>query len=85
MESALNVANQLSMVMHLNNAYTPQFFAKPATGVPVMEVVNNFKLNFDSRFYKNCKRQRKNNAKICQECPFRKWIEKQERKRNEIS
>jgi len=30
-------------------------------------------------FYKNCKRQRKNNAKICQCCPFRKGIEKQEK------
>jgi hypothetical protein len=29
-------------------------------------------------FYENCKRQRKNNAKICQECPFRKSIEEQE-------
>jgi len=31
-----------------------------------------------SWFYKNCKRQRKNNAKICQVCPFRSGIEKQE-------
>lgn len=41
--------------------------------------MENIKLNFDSWFYKNCKRQRKNNSKICQECPFREWIEKQER------
>lgn len=28
-----------------------------------------------SIFYKNCKRQRKAEAKICQDCPFRKMIE----------
>jgi hypothetical protein len=33
-----------------------------------------------SWFYKNCKSQRKRNAKICQVCPFRKGIEKQEEK-----
>jgi hypothetical protein len=32
----------------------------------------------ESRFYKNCKRQRKAEAKICQDCPFRKGIEEQE-------
>ena len=32
----------------------------------------------ESVFYKNCKRQRKNGAKICQDCPFRKHIESQE-------
>jgi len=26
-------------------------------------------------FYTNCKTQRRNNAKICQECPFREEIE----------
>jgi hypothetical protein len=31
-----------------------------------------------SLFYKNCKRQRKRNAKICQVCPFRGGIERQE-------
>jgi hypothetical protein len=36
-----------------------------------------------SNFYKNCKRQRKAGAKICQDCPFRKGIEEQEEK-NEI-
>lgn len=36
------------------------------------------KLDKDSRFYKNCKTQRKKEAKICQVCPFRKWIEEQE-------
>jgi len=29
-------------------------------------------------FYKNCKRQRRNKAKICQVCPFRAGIEHQE-------
>lgn len=37
-----------------------------------------WKLDFDSWFYKNCKRQRKNKAKICQECPFRDEIEDEE-------
>lgn len=31
-----------------------------------------------SRFYKNCKSQRKNESKICQDCPFRKGIEEQD-------
>ena len=35
-------------------------------------------LDKSSWFYKNCKKQRKNNAKICQVCPFRKWIESKE-------
>ena len=30
-------------------------------------------------FYKNCKRQRKREAKICQDCPFREEVEKYER------
>lgn len=42
------------------------------------------KIDFKSWFYKNCKRQRKNLAKICQVCPFRKEIEKQEKNRGEI-
>jgi hypothetical protein len=33
-----------------------------------------------SAFYKNCKRQRKLEAKICQDCPFHKGIEEQEKK-----
>ena len=32
-----------------------------------------------SWFYKNCKRQRNAEAKICQCCPFRSGIEEQER------
>jgi len=35
-------------------------------------------INKSSWFYKNCKTQRKKNAKICQVCPFRNGIEKQE-------
>lgn len=35
-------------------------------------------VDFDSLFYKNCKRQRKKGAKICQVCPFRKGIEREE-------
>ena len=38
-------------------------------------------IDFGSWFYKNCKRQRKNKAKICQVCPFRDIVEKQERRR----
>lgn len=43
-----------------------------------------FKENFplvltDSVFYKNCKQQRKNGAKICRNCPFRDHIEAQEK------
>jgi hypothetical protein len=33
-----------------------------------------------SWFYKNCKANRKKEAKICQVCPFRKGIEEQEKK-----
>ena len=36
------------------------------------------KLDKKSWFYKNCKKQRKNKAKICSECPFREYIEIQE-------
>jgi len=35
-------------------------------------------LDKTSWFYENCQRNRKNNAKICQCCPFREGIEKQE-------
>lgn len=35
-------------------------------------------VDFTSWFYRNCKRQRKNEAKICQVCPFRVHIERQE-------
>ncbi len=37
-----------------------------------------FVTNENSVFYKNCKRQRKREAKICQCCPFREGIEEQE-------
>lgn len=37
------------------------------------------KIDKSSWFYKNCRIQRRNNAKICQVCPFRKWIEEQEK------
>lgn len=35
-------------------------------------------IDFKSRFYKNCVRQRKNQAKICDECTFRRGIEQLE-------
>ena len=44
-----------------------------------MKKVDKFpKVDKSSWFYKNCKRQRKNSAKICQVCPFRGGIETQE-------
>lgn len=36
------------------------------------------KIDKRSVFYKNCKSNRKREAKICQVCPFRKGIEEQE-------
>lgn len=41
--------------------------------------IEEFKLDPKSCFYKNCKCQRKRGAKICLECPFRKYIERKER------
>ena len=32
-------------------------------------------INFKSTFYKNCKKNRKRESKICQDCPFRDYIE----------
>ena len=40
---------------------------------------DEIKLLKQSVFYKNCKRNRSRNAKICQDCPFREYIEKLER------
>jgi hypothetical protein len=40
-----------------------------------------FELDRRSAFYKNCKKQRKNNAKTCSSCPFRSWIEEQEKRK----
>ncbi len=40
--------------------------------------METFNLDFKSWFYQNCKTQRKRKAKICNECPFRSFIEKQE-------
>jgi len=39
------------------------------------------KIDFNSHWYKNCKRRRKEKAKICNECPFRKEIEKWEERK----
>jgi len=39
------------------------------------------KIDYNGWFYKNCVRQRRNVAKICQVCPFRSYIEEQETKR----
>jgi hypothetical protein len=38
-------------------------------------------LDFTSRWYKNCKQQRKKAAKICGDCPFRAEIEQEEQRR----
>jgi len=43
--------------------------------------MKNFTIRFDSWWYKNCRQQRRKGAKICNECPFKKWIEEQEGKR----
>ena len=40
--------------------------------------ISEFQVDKTSWFYKNCKRQRRNGAKICSECPFRKSIERGE-------
>lgn len=42
--------------------------------------MKSIEIDFKSWFYKNCKRQRKNKAKICQVCPFRSYIEQEEKK-----
>jgi len=42
---------------------------------PLWEISYYPSINKLSAFYKNCKRQRKDEAKICQDCPFRKMIE----------
>ena len=42
--------------------------------------MKKIKIDFKSWFYKNCKRQRKVEAKICQVCLFRSYIEEQEKK-----
>lgn len=41
--------------------------------------MKKIEIDFNSWFYKNCKIQRRKGAKICQVCPFRKYIEKQEK------
>jgi len=37
---------------------------------------------YETNFFKNCKSQRKREAKICQGCPFRKFIEALEEEYN---
>ena len=41
--------------------------------------MKKIKIDFNTWFYKNCKTQRKRKAKICQVCPFREYIENEER------
>ena len=40
---------------------------------------HKFLIDRKSWWYKNCKRQRKVGAKICQECPFRGYIDNEEK------
>lgn len=42
--------------------------------------MEEIKIDFQSKFYKNCKSQRKRGAQICGDCPFRKYIEEEEYK-----
>ena len=42
---------------------------------------SSFKIDPKSWWYKNCKTQRRKGAKICQECPFRAYIEEWEENR----
>jgi len=37
-----------------------------------------FRLVKESRFYKKCRANRARNAKTCEDCPFREWIEREE-------
>lgn len=39
---------------------------------------NFVKLNFKSYWMKNCQKNRRNNAVCCENCPFRKFIEREE-------
>jgi DNA modification methylase len=41
-------------------------------------IKREFVLDTTSWWYKNCKRQRKRKGKICNSCPFRKYIEEME-------
>lgn len=43
-----------------------------------INILNNMKIDYKSNWYKNCKRRRKEKAKICYSCPFKTVIEKQE-------
>jgi len=40
---------------------------------------NDGNIDRRSAWYRNCKQQRKREAKICQDCPFRKDIEEAEK------
>ena len=40
--------------------------------------MKDIKIDMSSWWYKNCKKQRINKAKICDSCPFRKIIEEKE-------
>ncbi len=47
------------------------------------EDMESIRIDRSSWFYKNCKRQRKAQAKICQVCPFRNFIEEREERAQE--
>jgi len=44
-----------------------------------IEYIQSLEINSTSWFYKNCRRRRGEGAKICQSCPFRGEIERQEK------
>lgn len=54
-------------------SYDVPFAMLPPPGMSIFPIIDK-----KSRFYKNCKQQRKKGAKICQDCPFRQGIEEQE-------
>lgn len=47
--------------------------------IELIKQLTNMRLDKSSRFYKNCKTQRKRGAKICNTCPFKYKIESFER------
>jgi hypothetical protein len=46
------------------------------------DLIVPFFIDKQSKWYKNCQNQRSKKAKICQDCPFREWIETEEKNDN---
>lgn len=52
---------------------------------PINNVKTDFPvLDFSSWWYRNCVSNRRRDAKICRECPFREGIEEQEERRRGV-